>query len=232
MSGTPVKNFKIFRKLCGESALQNVIIITTMWDSLADRQIGEKREAQLKGRDIFFKPVLENGARMIRHDNTAPSAEGILRLVLDNRPLPLCIQVELVDEHRNISDTSAGMELNQELNAQIRKHKEEMQALEEGMQQAMKDKDEETRKELEEETKKTLEEIKRIENDTGRLASDYQVERESKAQPAEVEGRAERDAGTGGNAVSRESGLFSVAAVAGAAVIAGAIFAAKVIGGF
>ena len=172
MSGAPVKNFKMFQKLCGESALQNVVIVTNMWGGV-NRRVGEKREAELKGKDIFFKPVLKKDARMARHLNTVDSAQDILRLILRNTPLPLSIQVELVDEQKDISRTSAGEELNRELNARIRKHKEEMRALEEEVHRAMRDKNEDIRKELEEETKKMEGEIKRIEVEAERMASDY-----------------------------------------------------------
>ena len=177
MSGTPVKNFKMFRKLCGESALRNVVIVTNMWGGV-DHQVGERREAELKGKDKFFKPVLEKHAQMTRHEDTIESAQRILRLVLHNHPLPLRIQVELVDEGKELHETSAGEELNQELSAQIRKHKKDMRALEEQMQQAMRDKDEEIRMELEEETKKMWDDIKKAQNEAERLAEKRRRERE------------------------------------------------------
>ena len=220
MSGAPVKNFKMFQKLCGESALQNVVIVTNMWGEVKG-QVGEKREAELKGKDIFFKPVLEKGAQMARHKNTTPSAQDILRLILDNHPLPLRIQVELVDEDKEISMTSAGEELNRELNARIRKHKEEMRAIEEGMQQAMRDKDEEIRKELEEETKKMQYETKRIEDEVERMASDYQRrERELKALETQL---AEQEAASHGNWFPRltlEPDFFSVVVTTWATLLA------------
>jgi len=210
MGGAPLKNFKMFRKLCGERALQNVVIVTNMWGEVKG-QVGERREAELKGKDIFFKSVLENGARMARHKNTTSSAQDILRLILDNRPLPLCIQVELVDEHRCISETSAGEELNRELNARIRKHKENMQALEEELQQAMKDKDEEIRRELELEANKMQCEAKRIEDEAKRMAFDYQRrERELNALETLL---AEQEAASRGNRFPRftlEPNFFSV----------------------
>lgn len=165
----------MFRKLCGESTLRNVVIVTNMWRGV-DPQIGEEREAELKGRDIFFKPALENGAQMTRHGDTTNSAEGILRLILRNHPLPLRIQVELVDEGKELSETSAGMELSRDLNEKLRRHKEEMRALGEEMRQAVKGKDEEARKELEEEVKWMRCQIARVENEAERLTSDYQKE--------------------------------------------------------
>ena len=42
-------------------------------------------------RDVFFKPVLDKGGQMARHNNTVASAENVIRLVLYNHPLPLRI---------------------------------------------------------------------------------------------------------------------------------------------
>jgi hypothetical protein len=98
---------------------------------------------------MFFKPVLDKGAQMARHENTVPSAERIIRLILKNNPLPLQIQMELVKEGKDISETSAGEELTRELNAQIKKYKEEVRTLREEMKQAIKDKEGEIRGELE-----------------------------------------------------------------------------------
>jgi chromosome segregation ATPase len=177
MGGTSTRNFKMFRKLCGDAALQNVIIVTNRWGEV-DPQVGEAREAELIREDDFFKPVLDKGAQMARHENTILSAERIIRLILKNNPLPLQIQIELVKDGKDISETSAGEELNRELNAQIKKYKGEMRALKEEMRQATKDEDEETRTELEIEAQKTQKEIAMFENDVRRLASNYESEKE------------------------------------------------------
>jgi DNA repair exonuclease SbcCD ATPase subunit len=177
MTGLSRKNFGMFRKLCGDNALQNVVIVTNMWGEVT-ANTGNAREAELMREDVFFRPVLEKGAQMARHENTVRSAGSIIRRILNNHPLPLRIQEELVDQHMDISETDAGEELNREINAQIRKHKEEMHSLEERIEQAMKDKDEETRRELEIETEKMQREIKRFQHDSERLESDYKKEKE------------------------------------------------------
>jgi len=189
------KNFRMFRKLCGDTALQNAVIVTNRWGDI-DSQVGEAREAELMSDDIFFKPVLDKGARMARHENNIPSAENVVRLVLDNHSLPLRIQEELVNEHKDISETGAGEELNREINAQIKKHQEEMSVLMVEMEQAMWDRDEETRKELEAETQRMQREIARLENDSQRLESDYKEEKErfeTRLGQMEVERREETD---------------------------------------
>ena len=176
MGGISTRNFNMFRKLCGDNTLQNVVIVTNMWGEV-DPQVGEAREAELVREDIFFKPVLEKGAQMARHKNTTPSAENIIRLVLDNHPLPLRIQTELVTEHKDISETSAGEELSQEINALIVKHQEEVRVLREEMEQAMRDKDEETKRELGIEIEKMQREVEKFKNDSERLTSDYKEEK-------------------------------------------------------
>ena len=178
MGGIARKNFNMFKKLCGENALKNVVIVTNMWGEV-DSQVGNAREAELAREDIFFRPVLQRGSRMVRHDNTVASAERAIRLILENHPLPLRIQEELVNEHKDISETGAGEELNRELNAQIRRHREEIKILGEDMEQAMKDKDEETRRELELEMMRMQKEIDLFLKDSERLVSDYKKEKES-----------------------------------------------------
>ena len=185
----------MFRKLCGDTTLQNVVIVTNMWGEV-DPQVGKAREAELMREDIFFKPVLDKGAQIAPHENNVTSAQNIIRLVLDNHPLPLRIQQELVDEHKDISETGAGEELNREISAQIKKHQQEMRVLKEEMQQAMRDKDEETRRELEIETRKMQREIARFENDAKRLASDYENEKdrlEARLTQMEADARGEAD---------------------------------------
>jgi hypothetical protein len=191
MGGTWMKNFGMFRKLCGDNALKNVVIVTNMWGE-EDPQVGEAREAELAREDRFFKPVLDKGAKIARNENTVPSAERILRLILQNHPLPLRIQEELVTEGKKIAETDAGKELDRQLNEQIRKHQQEVKTLMEDMQKAMKDKDEQTRKELEIETKRMGREIQ---NDSKILESDYQKERERlDTRMQQVESRAKEEA--------------------------------------
>jgi hypothetical protein len=62
------------------------------------------------------------------------SAHNVLRHILENNPLSLQIQRELVDEKKDISQTAAGAELNRELMLQIQRHKEEMKELQAEMQ--------------------------------------------------------------------------------------------------
>ncbi|KAF7374716.1 hypothetical protein MSAN_00356900 [Mycena sanguinolenta] len=176
MGGISTRNFKMFRQLCGESTLRNVVIVTNMWSQVTP-DVGEARERELASDERFFKPVLDKGAQMLRNQNDVPSAQAIIRYLIGNQPKALRIQRELVDEGKDIGQTAAGAELNRELAAQIERHKAEMVQLQQELQEAIRAKDEETKKELEIETRKLQAEMTRVQNDSKKLASEYTKQR-------------------------------------------------------
>jgi DNA repair exonuclease SbcCD ATPase subunit len=166
----------MFRELCGDRTLKNVIIVTNMWGKVSLEE-GEARLAELASQDMFFKPVLDKGGQLVRHDNTLASAQAILQCVIRNHPLALRIQEELVDEHKDLSHTAAGEELNRELILQARRHANELRDIRDEMQKAIQDRDEETRKELEEESMKLQTEMTRIQTESQQLAARYYEEK-------------------------------------------------------
>jgi hypothetical protein len=94
----------MFQELCGEDALQNVILITTMWSAVSS-ETGDTREAQL--RKEFWQPMLALGCRMDRFTFTHKSAWDIVdKLNIKNRR-PVKLQIEMVDKEKELSETSA-----------------------------------------------------------------------------------------------------------------------------
>lgn len=49
MQGSAKTNMPVFKKLCGDNALGNAILATTMWD-VTEVQLAEEREKQLQER--------------------------------------------------------------------------------------------------------------------------------------------------------------------------------------
>lgn len=176
MGGKSKGNFKIFRELCGESSLKNILIVTNMWSEVKP-EIGEAREVELASKDKFFKPLLEKGARMLRHDGTLESAHTTLRYLINSHPATLRIQREIVDEHKSIEKTAAGSELRRALDEQADRHKEEIHTLRAQMEAAMQAKHEERRGELQEELKKKQQECERIEQNSQHMAAEFAAER-------------------------------------------------------
>ena len=173
--GIAGRNFNLFRKLCGESTLKNVVLVTNMWKG--DSQgVNESRESELSGN--FFKSALDKGAQMARHHNTPQSAYGIIRKIMKNHPVPLQIQRELVDERKDIINTAAGESLNQEFKEQIERHEVRLKELRDEMMEALREKDEEMRRELEE-AKEVLEKmVENIKKASEGMAANYATEKE------------------------------------------------------
>jgi hypothetical protein len=175
MGGTNRRNFKMFRELCGESTLRNVLVVTNMWSQVA-LDLGEMREKELE--DNFFKPVLVKGARMLRHEGTQESSHRILRYLIHNQPATLLIQEELVNEHKNIVETSAGSELTRVLSEQRERHEEVVAQLRRDMEAAIRDKDHETKEELKEEIRSKHELILKLQGEKERLETEFKAAKE------------------------------------------------------
>ena len=164
----------MLREICGDSALWNVIFVTSMWDEVSS-EVGESREKELSTR--FFKSAIDKGAQMVRHHNTAQSAHDVIRLIMKNRPVVLQIQRELVNEQKDIGNTSAGKAVNEKLGQQMKKHQAEMEEVRKEMGQALREGDEETKLELEEERRRLQKQINSIEKVSGEMASNYAAEK-------------------------------------------------------
>ena len=109
-SVTFLKRLDMFKNLCGDDALGNVVLGTTKWNLIHRQETGEQREQQL--RDSSWKDMINHGSiiRRLRRDRS--SAMEILDHILQNKPIEsLLIQKEVVDEQIPIPETTAGKTL-------------------------------------------------------------------------------------------------------------------------
>ena len=175
--GIARRNFNLFRKLCGDENLQNVLVVTNMWGEV-DVTRGEAREKQLRTDPALFQPVMVQGAQMQRHYNTSSSAQAIIGHFIDTHPVALRIQTELVDEAKDILETSAGQEVDRDLAALLAKHKAEMDDLRREMDEALAAKDTQTRRELADARQELSGKIEQLQHDRARLSREYQEEKQ------------------------------------------------------
>jgi hypothetical protein len=99
----------MFANLCGDEAIRNVVLATTMWE-LTHEDIGSAREFEL--RETYWRPMLNSGSATARFTNTFDSAWDIVDGLLAKGPVEsLLLQEELVDLGRRLSETQAGMTL-------------------------------------------------------------------------------------------------------------------------
>ncbi|KAI0081634.1 hypothetical protein K474DRAFT_1671824 [Panus rudis PR-1116 ss-1] len=176
IGGVSRKNFNMFRQLCGAQAMCNVIIVTNMWN-LVNRDVGEARERELMSDELLFKPVLDAGAKMIRHDGTAESARRIVSQFFRKEPTPLRIQQEIVTEGKDISHTAACQELDKALATVRRRQQVELADLEKQMEEAILEQDRQTYEELELCRAELQKDVMRVEAGRKRLSEAFLTER-------------------------------------------------------
>lgn len=133
MAGTPLRNLRMFEKLCGTQSYSRVLMVTTMWDALRDEQVGERREEELKS--TFWVPMIGQGSSTERFRNTEQSAWHILEHFLHapRERQELRLQRELDGLRRVLPNTATGKELSRAILEFLEKRKSLMGSLQEQM---------------------------------------------------------------------------------------------------
>ena len=134
MAGSPFRNLRLFGALCGEEAIEKVMLMTTMWDRI-DRETGRRRECELVTR--FWAKCIEHNAGHDRFDNTEPSAWRIIQYFVYREAFRrvLLLQEELVDLKKHINETTAGRILYDDSLELLEKQKRDLCLLEHQAQQ-------------------------------------------------------------------------------------------------
>ena len=173
MGGISTRNFRIFRKLCGDDSLQNVVIATTMWEGV-EEHVGKSREEELAAKDDFFKPALDKGAQLVRHANSLDSAQAIVRLFLTSEAPSVTLQIQSdLENGLDIGETLVGKEVTKELFEQMTRQREEIRGVMEEMQQAVRTRDEESRVELHQERTRLEGIVTRLQTESATMSAGY-----------------------------------------------------------
>ena len=100
-----LKNLRIFTGLCGQKAMPNVIIATTMWGKVGMEE-GAQREQELK--EGLWKDMLADGCRTERFENTYESAWHVIGSLAQTARTQLLLPRQIVDSHMPLQETEAG----------------------------------------------------------------------------------------------------------------------------
>ena len=169
MGGIAKKNLRMFRKLCGDGALKNVVITTTNWNRVSQEE-GARREGELRQSENFFKPLIDAGAQLARHDSGRASAQSIMSHLLNGTPVPLQIQDEILGG-KDLVETSAGFELTEYMQKLEKRHRKELRDLRVELEEASQAKDEALQLELKAEREELEAMMVKVQEDRARLAN-------------------------------------------------------------
>ncbi|CAG7925016.1 unnamed protein product [Penicillium olsonii] len=174
MEGSALRNLRMFRQLCGESPLKNVILATTFWGEVT-AQAGDNREEELRQRPEFWGQMIDGGSRMMRFTDRASALE-IVDHFMPMRPVPLKIQREMVDQAKPLIETAAGKHMSEELLRREELHQEELQKIKEEHELAIEEKDEQLRIILEENQRRIENNLNKIYRQQEQLRAERRAE--------------------------------------------------------
>lgn len=132
MYGSSLRNLKMFRELCGDDPLKSVILATTGWGDAQKAGNLDKammNETQSQNDPDFWQPLIKRGAAVGRFMDTKESALEMILKLGKRTPVILKIQRELVDDSKDLIDTSAGQAVNEEIKKLEAKYKAEVQRM-------------------------------------------------------------------------------------------------------
>jgi hypothetical protein len=146
-SGSAVKTFEVFKKICGEEALKNVLLVTSRWAEV-DAVVGADRERQL--RDKFWSFMLSKGSKMSRFHGDRTSAISLVSQLVSKDSVVLELQKELIDEGKQLNETTAGSYVSDDVEKLKKMYNKELADLER-LKQELRDDDRKMKRKIQKE---------------------------------------------------------------------------------
>ncbi|KAM0254615.1 hypothetical protein ACHAQJ_006582 [Trichoderma viride] len=145
VSGSSLKNIRIFQNLCGADAFDRVVLATTMWSTLdsmeGGREIGVQRSKEL-GHPEFWGQMIQKKSIMKEHDGSKDSALSIISELVDREGgAVLQIQSQMVDKNLSLENTDAGRYLQKDLIEARERYEKEITELKKNLEQAKAEED-------------------------------------------------------------------------------------------
>lgn len=130
MTGSSQRYLGMLRKICGDHAFKNVVLVTTMWGLVRPEHEGVvlRREQELIGK--YWQPMIDRGSSVSQFTGSTDSAFALIWELAGRNNIVLDIQRQLVDEGLRVRETAAGQQLSQKLHDDEVRYKEIVRHLE------------------------------------------------------------------------------------------------------
>ena len=106
--------------------MKNVLLVTTRWSEV-DNDTGSMRERQLK--QNFWAYMIHRGSNMNRFHGDRDSAIAIASQLISKDTIVLDLQRQLVDDKKQLNETTAGSFVNDNIEDMRKQHEKELAAL-------------------------------------------------------------------------------------------------------
>jgi len=183
MQGSAYQNIRMFRNLCGDDALGNVILATSFWDQV-EPTLGERREQELVDSKDFWANMVAKKSRVVRLTSHRSDCLKLLEQIAGNSKCDLLVQQELVTENKAMKDTTLGRQTKDEeierVDMELRRERE---AERDKWKAKLEERDKQQKKELKKIKSKHEIQMKELRKGQNRAQSDFEREtRENKQQ--------------------------------------------------
>ena len=186
--GSSVKTLNIFKKICGDLALKNVLLVTTRWNEV-DEAVGASREKEL--RESFWAYMLNKGSTMTRFYGNKDSATAIASQLVSKSGIVLEIQKEMVDQGKTLNNTVAGSFVKEDIGEMKARYEKELRDLEE-LRQTLEDSDRAMKRQIQQDWGREQQRLRTANEDEQRLrrdiAAEVRQEIEQKTKPKKSSG--------------------------------------------
>ncbi|KAJ4264294.1 hypothetical protein NW762_005490 [Fusarium torreyae] len=144
-SGTAMRSFQLLHKICGSNGAKFTSLVTTMWDQIpVDSNLYNRaveREQELRSTKGCWGWMSDHRSRIQRCMATKASALSILSSLLTvsdiQGPVVFRLQQELIDENKDLDDTTAGIEMSKHHGTSWQRLKQELKTLQTAHQLAI-----------------------------------------------------------------------------------------------
>ncbi|KAI0437599.1 P-loop containing nucleoside triphosphate hydrolase protein [Xylaria telfairii] len=154
-AGSAIKTFEVFKRICGERAMGNVMLVTSRWNEV-DESTGASREHELRER--FWAYMLGHGSNLCRYHGDRGSARAIASQILLKEAVMLQLQDEIVNEGKSLDQTTAGSYVDDNLAKRKAKVEKELRDLEE-LRQQLRESDRQMNRQVQSDLQKQREEL-------------------------------------------------------------------------
>lgn len=142
-----MRNLHMFKRLCGDQNLSNVVMATCQWERVLEED-GIERERQLKETKNFWGYMVERGSQVHRHYNTRESALKLIDSLVGgttSRPkIVLDIQAQMVDEGKDLASTGAGQAIDDAISKEKSRFAKQIAESQADLKEALASRDRET----------------------------------------------------------------------------------------
>lgn len=178
MQGPGMRNLHMYKRLCGDQNLSNVVMATCQWERVVEAD-GVEREKQLKETHNFWGYMIERGSQKYRHYNSRESALRLIDSLAGGTTswpkIILDIQAQMVDEGKDLANTAAGQAVDDAIAKERQRFAIQTADSQAGMKEALHSRDRETAEMLRQHQEETNERVLKL--DKEHLALQVSLER-------------------------------------------------------